>query len=287
MKSTVKMTLAALAVSTSLALTPATAQTTGSTTPPPPTTGTAATNLSNNFSNWAGSPENSAALVNGLRTGQPINLTSAPTTPGGTVTGTTFTSPTKPMGYGNIKIALSLAQQQLASQGITQPTTQQLQTALMGGSITTTDGVTAQTTNYQGILQMRASGMGWGKIANTLGYKLGAVMSGKAAATPATGTTTAAGTDASGSAKTQHGKAGSGITTAAGAGDASGSAKTQHGKAGSGITTASGGTGGGISTGMGGSANAHAGAGAGIVSAHGGAAGGGQSHAGGQGKSGK
>lgn len=236
------MTLAALAVSTSLAVTPATAQTTGTATPPPTTTGTAATKLSNNFSNWAGLPENSAALVNGLRMGQPIALTSAPTTPGGAVTTTTFTSPTKPMGYGNINIALSLAQQQLASHGITQPTTQQLQTALMGGSITTTDGVTAQTTNYQGILQLRASGMGWGKIANTPGYKLGAVMSGKAAAT---GTTTATGTDASGSANTQHGKASSGI-----------------------------------STGMGGSANAHGWAGAGIVSAHGGGGGQDQSKSG-------
>jgi hypothetical protein len=269
MKPTMTMTLAALAVATGLAIAPAAAQTTSgtATAPAPATTGTAATKLSGSFSDWAGSPENSTALVNGLRTGQPITLNSTGA-PGGTITTTTFAPPTKPMGYGNIRIALSLAQQQLASQGITQPTPQQLQTALVGGQVASTNGAAVQTTDMQGVLQMRASGMGWGKIANTMGYKLGAVMSGKAAAVPTTTSTS------------------SGITTAAGSSTGTGSAKIQHGKAGSGIVTASGGAGGGISTGMG-SANAHGGAGSGIVSAHGGGGGQGQSHGGGQGKGGK
>lgn len=273
MKKTFCVKLTALAITGALAIAPALAQTAGSTTTAAtttsPTTATAGTKLSNNFSDWAGSPENSAALVNGLRTGQPITLSSAPAvgTTGGVaaVTTTTFTPPTKPMGYGNIRIALSLAQQQLASQGITQPTPQQLQTALMGGPLTTTNGTTVQTSDMQGVLQMRADGMGWGKIANTMGYKLGAVMSSKATATP----TTAAASSASG-------------ITSAGAG----STKMQHGKAGSGIVTASGSAGGGITTGMGGG---HGNAGrAGIVSAHGGGASvQGQNHGGGQGKGGK
>lgn len=261
MKMTFSMKLTAMAIVGGLAIAPALAQTsTGgtSTATSATTTNPAGTKLSTGFSDWAGSPENSAALVNGLRTGQPITLRSAPTaTSGGSiVTTTTFTPPTKPMGYGNVRIALSLAQQQLASQGITQPTPQQLQTALMGGPLTTSSGVTDQ----QGVLQMRASGMGWGKIANTMGFKLGAVMSGKAAVTP-TATT--------------------GITTASG-GNATG--HTPHDKAGSGIVTASGSAGGGVTTGLG-QGHGNAGAGSGVVTAHGSAAG--QSHAGGQGKAGK
>jgi hypothetical protein len=112
------------------------------------------------------------------------------------------------MGYGNIRIALSLARTQLASQGITQPTPEQLQGALMGSST----GSAGSTTTSQGILQMRASGMGWGQIANSMGVKLGTVMSGK---TPTTTTTTAAGTVNAAGAKSTSSSAG--ITTAAGA----------------------------------------------------------------------
>jgi hypothetical protein len=147
--------------------------------PPPPSSTTPGGKLVTSFSSFAGSEENSASLVNGLRSGSPITLTgpSAVPGPGGTplIETTTFTAPTKPMGYGNVRIATSLAEAQLASQGITNPTPTELQGALMG--TTTGTGPTATTT--QGILQMRASGMGWGKIANTMGFKLGPVMSGK------------------------------------------------------------------------------------------------------------
>lgn len=194
--------------------------------------------LTAQFTELAGSKENAAALVSGLRTGSAITLTSPP--PSGTSgtpvgTATTFTAPTKPMGYGNVRIALSLAKSQLASQGISNPTPEQLQGALVG-----TQGGSG-TTAQSGILQMRADGMGWGKIANTMGVKLGAVMSGKqtwptagtTSTTTASGVTTAAG---------GVGKS-SGVTTAAGNGGG------KH----SGITTAGGGghSHSGITTGMG------------------------------------
>ena len=122
--------------------------------------------LINSFSSLAGSPENAAALIGGLRSGGAITLT-GPTGNGATpAAGATFTAPTKPMGYGNIRIALSLAQAELAKQGITRPTPQQLQTALLG-SAAAGGGQAA----VPGILQMRADGMGWGKIAHTLGVK--------------------------------------------------------------------------------------------------------------------
>lgn len=258
METRLSMKFAALFVATALAAAPALAQTVvapaAPTTAVAPTTTTASGKLVDSFSTWAGSPENSAALVNGLRSGQPITLTSTtvvPGTPVGTVETTTFTPPTKPMGNGNIRIALALAQQQLASQGITQPTAQQMQAALMGGSLPNANPALPPT-RLDGVLQMRASGMGWGKIANTLGYKLGAVMSGKAAPAPAGNSVATAGATA----PATPGKAGSGITTAAGTTVTTG--KAAHGKD-------SGTAGSGVSTGFG-QGQGHA---AGVVSAQG------------------
>ena len=78
------------------------------------------------------------------------------------------------MGYGNVSISLALARAQLAQQGITEPTPAQLQTALLGGSIT----ANGTTVTYRGILQMRADGMGWGEIAHSFGARLGPIVSG-------------------------------------------------------------------------------------------------------------
>lgn len=164
--------------------------------------------LVSSFTQMAGSTENSTSLVKGLRSGTPIVLTSPSSTPGTPTDTVAFTSPTRPMGYGNIKIALSLAKTQLASQGITQPTPEQLQGALMGTPTGTS------TVTQQGILQMRASGMGWGQIANSMGVKLGTVMSGKTPATT-TITTTSGVVNASGAKSTASSS--SGLTTATGA----------------------------------------------------------------------
>jgi hypothetical protein len=85
------------------------------------------------------------------------------------------------MGFGNVYISLALAKQQLSTLGITQPTPEQLQAALTGGTITQTTGtgatVTTTTTPLQGILTMRSQNMGWGQIAQKLGFKLGPVIS--------------------------------------------------------------------------------------------------------------
>lgn len=168
------------------------------------------TKLVDTFTPLAGSSDNATALVQGLRQGTPVELTNPD---GSTVS---FVPQTKPMGYGNIRIALSLAKYQLASQGITDPTAEQLQTALAG------------TGDQQGILQMRASGMGWGQIANSMGTKLGSVMSGHTPAASSTYTTGAGVTSSTTTATGPHGKS-SGIITAEGT-------HTHH----SGITTAEG-----------------------------------------------
>jgi hypothetical protein len=136
--------------------------------------------LSSEFSSFLG--PDAKAVVTGLRNGKPITLTTTtpPTTPGGTPTSTTttITPPTGKMGFGNVFITLALAKQQLGQLGITQPTPQQLQAALTGGSITTGTGATATTTSLQGILTMRSENMGWGQIAQQIGFKLGSVVSG-------------------------------------------------------------------------------------------------------------
>jgi len=139
--------------------------------------------ISADFNSFLGA--DSKAVVTGLRSGTPITLTRTTASPGSTpgttvntTTTTTIAPPTGKMGFGNVYISLALAKQQLSQMGITQPTPEQLQAALTGGSIMTGTGTTATSTNLQGILTMRSEKMGWGQIAQKLGFKLGPVISG-------------------------------------------------------------------------------------------------------------
>ena len=116
------------------------------------------------YSRFAGSEANAEALVDGLRYDQRVKLTSRS---GST---TSFTPSTDKMGYGNVDNALSIAKASLAKYGIYRPTPDQIKAALEGGSITTKSG---QRIALTGVLDQRASGMGWGKIAQANGFKLG------------------------------------------------------------------------------------------------------------------
>ncbi len=109
-----------------------------------------------------------------MRTGGEITLTA---TVNGQVATTKFTPSTSLQGYGNVFISLALAQQELAAQGITHPTAAEIQAALDGGSIIVGTGATAKTVQLTGVLVLRASGEGWGQIANQLDVKLGRVVS--------------------------------------------------------------------------------------------------------------
>jgi hypothetical protein len=168
--------------------------------------------------------------VNALRAGGEVTLVTTVPPPAGsppgtlpTTTETTFDVPTKPMGWGNVKHALALAQDQLQRAGIHQPTAAQLQTALTGGDLVrvNADGTTT-TTTVKGILTLRAGGMGWGNIAKEGGTKLGHVqkvdMSAKSVKAPTTTTTTTtAGVTTAAGPATPTTKSAKGITTAAGA----------------------------------------------------------------------
>src|SRR5437773_4854712 len=117
----------------------------------PPALWAQAESLIQKYAPLAGSEDNAKSLVTGLRDGTAVKLSSGSAS-------TSFTSPTGKMGYGNVNIALSLAEASLKQQGITNPTSEQLQGALMG------------------VLQQRADGKGWGQIANSMGFKLGEVV---------------------------------------------------------------------------------------------------------------
>lgn len=95
-----------------------------------------------------GSEASAKTLVNGLRDGADFKIGS-----------TSFDPPTGKMGYGNVDIALALAQKSLPEN----PTPEQLKAALIG------------TSAKPGILAQRADGQGWGQIAQSMGFKLGEV----------------------------------------------------------------------------------------------------------------
>lgn len=145
--------LAALPVWVSAQLT-GTARTTAAA----PSSGSTSTTVSadrliEKYTDLAGSEDNARSLVTGLRNGTDVTLTSGSGQ-------TTFTPPTGRMGYGNVNIALALADAQLAK--MSDPTAADLANAL--------------TNSENGILTLRAQHMGWGRIADTLGYRLGEVM---------------------------------------------------------------------------------------------------------------
>jgi hypothetical protein len=86
--------------------------------------------LAQSFGPLTGSEEDATRLIRGLRNGDPVMLDDS----------TTVTPPTGRLGYGETAIALSLAQESLTQAGITDPTSEQLQAALTGGSVTNANG---------------------------------------------------------------------------------------------------------------------------------------------------
>jgi len=209
-----------------------------------------------------------------------------------TTTTTTITPPTQPMGWGNVKHSLALAQFSLKQAGITNPTGAQLQAALQGGAVTTADG---KTVALAGVLQQRADGMGWGQIAHSYGTTMGAVNRGIKAPTVVATSPPAAPTAPHSSTKTTkdspipiattQGTTASGTTTATGqiikGVTTAGGSSTGAGQSAKGLTTA-GGTSAGSGQGAKGgttASGATSGSGAsGIVSADGGAHGNGNAY---------
>ena len=105
-----------------------------------------------------------ADTIENLRKGGDIETTNADGTT------TTIGNANGPMGYGEINIALGMAEKMIDGGDA-----ETWQDALYGSADTTnSDGTVVE--GGDGILQMRADGMGWGQIAKELGFKLGSVV---------------------------------------------------------------------------------------------------------------
>ena len=130
------------------------------------------------FLDFAGSEANARSLVAGLRQGREITLT-VPASGGQPGTITRFTPATRPLDYSDVRISLALAREQLAQLGITQPTPSQIKAVLAGGGVATRVSGRATTPFLlPGVLQLRAGGIGWAKIADAMGVKLGPAVRG-------------------------------------------------------------------------------------------------------------
>ncbi len=97
---------------------------------------------------FSGSRENYAALGEGLKAGRPITL--KPVSPGGAPV--TFTPPGGPMNDVDVAQALKLASELLASQGIYDPTPEQVRSAIVGGRVELAGG---QSVLLRGVLEGR------------------------------------------------------------------------------------------------------------------------------------
>lgn len=184
---------------------------------------TPATNISNDYSYFLKNVD-SKQVVNDLRNGQWTTTTTDPNT--NATTTTTEALPTGKMGFGNVKISLALAQESLRQQNILQPTSEQLHTALVGGQMVPGDS----TTMTNGILQMRAEGMGWGQIAQKYNVKLGQLMSGKQPASTTTSSTTSTTTTSKGTATASGKSSSDGSVTSDRTSGASSSSVSQGGR---------------------------------------------------------
>ncbi len=140
--------------------------------------------ISDRFENFAGSEDNALALVIGLRAGGEITLVETTPETIDPETGefvdaveveTVFTPAKSPLGYGEIYLALGLAQASLSKLGILEPTSADVVASLNGGVVLVGDDEFAEEVELVGVLALRAENHGWGKIAKETGVKLGAV----------------------------------------------------------------------------------------------------------------
>ena len=95
------------------------------------TTSRPAGKLEAQYAVLAGSEQNAKSLIAGLRDGKPVLLLATPDSTNPDAASLTFTPLTPKLGYGNVNVALALAQADLAKAGITAPTPEQLAAVLI------------------------------------------------------------------------------------------------------------------------------------------------------------
>ncbi|MFM2252032.1 MAG: hypothetical protein RJB68_369 [Pseudomonadota bacterium] len=107
------------------------------------------------FGSWIGNPHDADQVVTTLRSGRPTATTGA----------ASLEPATGPLGYGEVRLALKLAQGALAQQGVTAPNASQLQAALHGGALLTPRGEQMM----DGVLPQKAQGTAWATMAGRYG----------------------------------------------------------------------------------------------------------------------
>jgi hypothetical protein len=107
------------------------------------------------FGSWIGNPHDADQVVTTLRSGRPTATTGA----------ASLEPATGPLGYGEVRLALKLAQGALAQQGVTVPNASQLQAALHGGALLTPQGEQMM----DGVLPQKAQGTAWATMAGRYG----------------------------------------------------------------------------------------------------------------------
>jgi hypothetical protein len=124
---------------------------------------TVAIKIALGFAQLAGSQDNALALVHALREGVTVRLIPSIALASAAQPGiTAIVPPTGRMTSHDVKMALMLVRDALQRNGIVHPAGPQLRAALTGGEVTAPDGKAA---TLRGVLNMRAEGMNWGRIA--------------------------------------------------------------------------------------------------------------------------
>jgi hypothetical protein len=121
----------------------------------------ASSKLADEFATLAGSQDNAEQLVVGLRNAKPVSMKE--TSP--VAVEVSFSPPTRPLSFSDVHKALSLAQAQLKSKNIENPTPAQLKASLAGGELPNAHG---DMTRVIGILPLHKRGMSWDQIARVL-----------------------------------------------------------------------------------------------------------------------
>jgi len=108
--------------------------------------------LTSQYTDWVGGKANAEALVTGLRNGSPITIVTSGADHTVSIAGFT---PSAPMSYSAVASALAGAHRSLTRMGISRPTAEQIQAALIGGEVMLPSGAAAQ---MRGAVAARGAG---------------------------------------------------------------------------------------------------------------------------------
>lgn len=124
---------------------------------------TVAIKIALGFAQLAGSQDNALTLVHALHQGVEVRLVPSIALASAAKRGIAeIAPPTGSMTWHDVKMALMLARDALQRYDISHPACDELRAALTGGEVIGPDG---KAVTLRGVLNMRAEGMNWGRIA--------------------------------------------------------------------------------------------------------------------------